>query len=143
MVCKGGRRKLLLFLLCEVTTQYVCPPFLPSVFVFSALIRYTERCGILKGKEKNEWCVAGSSVKSILVVYCFLILFTTVAMTRAKRHLVSFFLVLYFIPLSMLICEHLQCVVGDSSTVCHGSKYLKKWIAWLDANADVRYAGLE
>ena len=36
-----------------------------------------------------------------------------------------------------------QCVVGDSSTVCHGSKYLKKWIAWLDANADVKYAGLE
>jgi DNA polymerase alpha-associated DNA helicase A len=45
-----------------------------------------------------------------------------VAMTRAKRHL---------------------CVVGDSSTVCHGSKYLKKWLAWLDANADVKYAGLE
>lgn len=45
-----------------------------------------------------------------------------VAMTRAKRHL---------------------CVVGDSSTVCHGSKYLKKWLAWLDTNADVKYAGLE
>ncbi|RDB23722.1 DNA polymerase alpha-associated DNA helicase A [Hypsizygus marmoreus] len=45
-----------------------------------------------------------------------------VAMTRAKRHL---------------------CVVGDSSTVCHGGSYLKKWLAWLDANADVRYAGLE
>jgi len=47
-----------------------------------------------------------------------------VAMTRAKRHL---------------------CVVGDSSssTVCHGSKIFKKWLAWLDANADVKYAGLE
>ncbi|KAF8802852.1 P-loop containing nucleoside triphosphate hydrolase protein [Phlegmacium glaucopus] len=45
-----------------------------------------------------------------------------VAMTRAKRHL---------------------CIVGDSSTVCHGSRYLKKWLAWLDANADVKYAGLE
>ncbi|PBK66380.1 P-loop containing nucleoside triphosphate hydrolase protein [Armillaria solidipes] len=45
-----------------------------------------------------------------------------VAMTRAKRHL---------------------CVVGDSSTVRHGSRYLKNWLAWLDANADVRYAGLE
>ncbi|KAF9485626.1 P-loop containing nucleoside triphosphate hydrolase protein [Pholiota conissans] len=45
-----------------------------------------------------------------------------VAMTRAKRHL---------------------CVVGDSSTVCHGGGYLKKWLAWLEANADVKYAGLE
>ncbi|KAG2159412.1 AAA domain-containing protein [Suillus bovinus] len=42
-----------------------------------------------------------------------------VAMTRAKRHL---------------------CVVGDSSTVKHGSPYLKKWLAWLEANADVRFA---
>ncbi|KAL7283392.1 hypothetical protein ACG7TL_002822 [Trametes sanguinea] len=38
-----------------------------------------------------------------------------VAMTRARRHL---------------------CVVGDSSTVQHGSPFLKKWMAWLDANAD-------
>ncbi|PPR00946.1 hypothetical protein CVT24_000253 [Panaeolus cyanescens] len=45
-----------------------------------------------------------------------------VAMTRAKRHL---------------------CVVGDSSTVCHGGSYLKKWLAWLEANADVKYADLE
>ncbi|KAJ7507151.1 AAA domain-containing protein [Mycena galericulata] len=45
-----------------------------------------------------------------------------VAMTRAKRHL---------------------CVVGDSATVCYGGKYLKRWLAWLDQNADVRYAGLE
>ncbi|KAF9045486.1 P-loop containing nucleoside triphosphate hydrolase protein [Panaeolus papilionaceus] len=44
-----------------------------------------------------------------------------VAMTRAKRHL---------------------CVVGDSSTVCHGGSYLKKWLAWLEANADVKYADL-
>ncbi|KAL0946071.1 hypothetical protein HGRIS_012344 [Hohenbuehelia grisea] len=45
-----------------------------------------------------------------------------VAMTRAKRHL---------------------CVVGDSSTVCHGGSFLKCWLAWLEANADVRYAGLD
>ncbi|TFY66820.1 hypothetical protein EVG20_g4274 [Dentipellis fragilis] len=45
-----------------------------------------------------------------------------VAMTRARRHL---------------------CVVGDSSTVQHGGSYLKKWLAWLEANADVRYAGLD
>ncbi|KAK1222273.1 hypothetical protein PQX77_014906 [Marasmius sp. AFHP31] len=44
-----------------------------------------------------------------------------VAMTRAKRHL---------------------CVVGDSSTVSRGSKYLLKWMEWLEANADVRYAEL-
>ncbi|KAG0698331.1 AAA domain-containing protein [Suillus ampliporus] len=42
-----------------------------------------------------------------------------VAMTRAKRHL---------------------CVVGDSSTVKHGSPYLRKWLAWLEAKADVRFA---
>ncbi|KAI0709241.1 P-loop containing nucleoside triphosphate hydrolase protein [Earliella scabrosa] len=45
-----------------------------------------------------------------------------VAMTRARRHL---------------------CIIGDSSTVQHGSPFLKKWMAWLEANADVRYAGLE
>ncbi|KAI0647054.1 P-loop containing nucleoside triphosphate hydrolase protein [Trametes meyenii] len=45
-----------------------------------------------------------------------------VAMTRARRHL---------------------CIVGDSSTVQHGSPFLKKWTAWLEANADVRYAGPE
>ncbi|KAJ3850391.1 P-loop containing nucleoside triphosphate hydrolase protein [Lentinula lateritia] len=45
-----------------------------------------------------------------------------VAMTRAKRHL---------------------CVVGDSSTVIHGGSYLKKWLQWLDENADVRYAGID
>ncbi|KAJ6625053.1 AAA domain-containing protein [Mycena sp. CBHHK59/15] len=45
-----------------------------------------------------------------------------VAMTRAKRHL---------------------CVVGDSATVCYGGRYLKRWLAWLEEHADVRYAGLE
>lgn len=43
-----------------------------------------------------------------------------VAMTRPRRHL---------------------CVVGDSSTVEKGGQYLKKWMSWLDNNADVRYAG--
>lgn len=59
-------------------------------------------------------------------------------MTRAKRHLVrsSFY---WF----EILAERFQCVVGDSSTVCHGGSYLKKWLAWLEANADVRYAGLE
>ncbi|KAG7085660.1 hypothetical protein E1B28_003205 [Marasmius oreades] len=44
-----------------------------------------------------------------------------VAMTRAKRHL---------------------CVVGDSSTVARGGKYLAKWMEWLEANAEVRYPEL-
>jgi DNA polymerase alpha-associated DNA helicase A len=43
-----------------------------------------------------------------------------VAMTRARRSL---------------------CVVGDSETIKHGSPYLKRWMAWLETNADVRYAG--
>ncbi|KAH7337710.1 AAA domain-containing protein [Rhizoctonia solani] len=43
-----------------------------------------------------------------------------VAMTRPRRHL---------------------CVVGDSSTVEKGGAYLKKWMSWLENNADVRYAG--
>ena len=42
-----------------------------------------------------------------------------VAMTRAKRQL---------------------CVVGDSATVAKGSGYLKKWMAWLESEAEVRYA---
>ncbi|KAN0094682.1 DNA-binding protein SMUBP-2 [Tylopilus felleus] len=41
-----------------------------------------------------------------------------VAMIRAKRHL---------------------CIIGDSSTVRHGGPYLKKWLAWLETNADVRF----
>ncbi|KAG8691523.1 hypothetical protein FRC11_002113 [Ceratobasidium sp. 423] len=43
-----------------------------------------------------------------------------VAMTRPRRHL---------------------CVIGDSSTVEKGGTYLKKWMSWLENNADVRYAG--
>ncbi|KAG8686809.1 hypothetical protein FRC09_013908 [Ceratobasidium sp. 395] len=43
-----------------------------------------------------------------------------VAMTRPRRHL---------------------CVIGDSSTVEKGGTYLKKWMSWLEDNADVRYAG--
>jgi DNA polymerase alpha-associated DNA helicase A len=42
-----------------------------------------------------------------------------VAMTRAKRQL---------------------AVVGDSSTVANGSAYLKAWMAWLEENAEVRFA---
>ncbi|KAG7529812.1 hypothetical protein FFLO_05399 [Filobasidium floriforme] len=42
-----------------------------------------------------------------------------VAMTRAKRQL---------------------CVVGDSSTVSQGSKYLKAWMDHLEEHADVRFA---
>jgi hypothetical protein len=60
-------------------------------------------------------------------------------MTRAKRHLVRSMQdthVLTDLPLS-------QCVVGDSSTVQHGGSFLKKWLAWLEANADVRYAGFD
>lgn len=45
-----------------------------------------------------------------------------VAMTRAKRQL---------------------CIVGDSSTVSKGSGYLKKWMEWLEKEADVRWAGEE
>jgi len=45
-----------------------------------------------------------------------------VAMTRPKRHL---------------------CVIGDSSTVSHGSAYLKSWMEWLEENADVRFGGLD
>ncbi|PVG02231.1 P-loop containing nucleoside triphosphate hydrolase protein [Serendipita vermifera] len=33
------------------------------------------------------------------------------------------------------------CVVGDSSTIRHGSPYLKSWMEWLEENADVRFAG--
>lgn len=40
----------------------------------------------------------------------------------------------------VLTNQDLQCIVGDSSTVKHGSPYLKKWLAWLEANADVRFA---
>lgn len=43
-----------------------------------------------------------------------------VAMTRAKRQL---------------------CVVGDSKTVGKGSKFLKQWMDWLEAEAEVRHAG--
>lgn len=45
-----------------------------------------------------------------------------VAMTRARRHL---------------------CIVGDSSTLQHGGRFLKQWMGWLEGHADVRYAGIE
>ncbi len=35
----------------------------------------------------------------------------------------------------------MQCVVGDSSTVGKGSKYLKNWMDWLEEHADVRWPG--
>ncbi|CAD6574031.1 MAG: hypothetical protein ASARMPREDX12_006360 [Alectoria sarmentosa] len=44
-----------------------------------------------------------------------------VAMTRPKRHL---------------------CVVGDSETVAKGSKFLKRWMQYLEAEADLRYPDL-
>jgi DNA polymerase alpha-associated DNA helicase A len=61
-----------------------------------------------------------------------------VAMTRAKRQLVGdpAMEVRHFTKVK-------QCVVGDSSTVGQGSKYLKSWMEWLETNADVRYAGDE
>ncbi|KAG1819294.1 AAA domain-containing protein [Suillus subaureus] len=59
-----------------------------------------------------------------------------VAMTRAKRHLVN----MQMFILMVLTNQDSQCIVGDSSTVKHGSPYLKKWLTWLEANADVRFA---
>ena len=44
-----------------------------------------------------------------------------VAMTRPKRHL---------------------CVIGDSETVSRGSSFLKKWMAFLEENADLRYPNM-
>lgn len=57
-------------------------------------------------------------------------------MTRAKRHLVE----MHMFILMVLANQDSQCIVGDSSTVKHGSPYLKKWMAWLEVNADVRFA---
>ena len=45
-----------------------------------------------------------------------------VAMTRPKRHL---------------------CVIGDSETVSRGSSFLKRWMAFLEENADLRYANID
>ena len=47
--------------------------------------------------------------------------FDTVAMTRPKRHL---------------------CVVGDSETVGKGSEFLKRWMLFLETEADLRYPDL-
>ncbi|KAI9835084.1 MAG: hypothetical protein M1819_002636 [Sarea resinae] len=44
-----------------------------------------------------------------------------VAMTRPKRHL---------------------CVIGDSETVGHGSKFLKRWMDFLEENAELRYPNI-
>jgi DNA polymerase alpha-associated DNA helicase A len=68
-------------------------------------------------------------------ISCSLI-YPTVAMTRAKRHLVD----MQMLILMVFTNQDSQCIVGDSSTVKHGSPYLKKWLAWLEANADVRFA---
>jgi DNA polymerase alpha-associated DNA helicase A len=45
-----------------------------------------------------------------------------VAMTRPKRHL---------------------CVIGDSETLAKGNGFLKRWMAFLEENADLRFATLD
>ncbi|RVX68783.1 hypothetical protein B0A52_07669 [Exophiala mesophila] len=45
-----------------------------------------------------------------------------VAMTRPKRHL---------------------CIIGDSETVSRGSAYLKRWIKFLEEEADLRYPNVD
>lgn len=45
-----------------------------------------------------------------------------VAMTRPKRHL---------------------CIIGDSETVSRGSAFLKRWMKFLEDNADLRYPSLD
>jgi DNA polymerase alpha-associated DNA helicase A len=45
-----------------------------------------------------------------------------VAMTRPKRHL---------------------CVVGDSETLAKGNGFLKRWMAFVEENADLRFATLD
>jgi DNA polymerase alpha-associated DNA helicase A len=45
-----------------------------------------------------------------------------VAMTRPKRHL---------------------CVVGDAETLAKGNQFLKRWMAFLEENADLRFATLD
>jgi len=43
-------------------------------------------------------------------------------MTRPKRHL---------------------CIIGDSETVSRGSAFLKRWMKFLEDNADLRYPSLD
>ncbi|KAF8916657.1 AAA domain-containing protein, partial [Mucidula mucida] len=77
----------------------------------------------MQGREKDAVIISLVRSNDKLSVRCVVdAILQLVAMTRAKRHL---------------------CVVGDSSTVRHGGRYLKNWLAWLDSNADVRYAGLD
>ena len=33
-------------------------------------------------------------------------------------------------------------IVGDSGTVSKGSGYLKRWMDWLEENADIRLVGM-
>jgi len=64
MVCKGGRKKPLLFLLYAVTAQYVLPPVSFTTTSFEPDL-ITERGWISKREEKNEWYV-GSNFYFIL-----------------------------------------------------------------------------
>ena len=82
--------------------------------------------------------VCRGSVNSLCLLFSYSFFYS--GYDTSKTASCEFFFVLYLLVDSD---RTFQCVVGDSSTVCHGSKYLKKWLAWLDANADVKYAGLE
>ena len=152
MVCKDGRKKLLLFLLFAVTTQYVSPSPSPRIRYLSFFVIFLPSSdsmqrdvGFLKEKKRmNGMCWASVSLMSANYSYSFLYSGYDTSKTASCEFVFFLGRLLYFLFRLLIATRNIfQCVVGDSSTVCHGSKYLKKWIAWLDANADVKYAGLE
>jgi hypothetical protein len=94
MACKGGRKKLLLFLLCAVTTQYVKIPF--SLFLQLLISSIIQRdVGFLKEKKRmNGVCVVlGLSpfFLSMSVLFSYFLLFFYSGYDTSKTASCEFF----------------------------------------------------
>lgn len=47
-----------------------------------------------------------------------------------------------FVPVAMTRPKRCLVVIGDSETVSKGSKFLKRWMEFLEENADLRYPNI-
>ena len=119
-----GREKEAVIISLVRSNNTVRPVFAASSSLHFHLGFDTEGCRIPKRKEKNEWCVLELSQLSISVIFLFLLL---VAMTRAKRHLVSFWCSIY----SSILIEHFSVLLAIPRPSAMGVNISRNgWLGW-------------